>query len=101
MPTLLEVRLDPLRIDRRTQLSGRPYGIALDASRRRYWVTLTARNEVAELTDHRLLRRLPTVRQPNSVTVDPRSGRVFVTGRRDGMLQFFNPPRCRGEECDG
>jgi hypothetical protein len=56
---------------------------------------------VAELTDHRLLRRFPTVRQPNSVTVDPRSGRVFVTGRRDGMLQFFNPPRCRGEECDG
>jgi DNA-binding beta-propeller fold protein YncE len=98
---LLEVRLDPLRVHRRTQLGGRPYGIAVDAERRRYWVTLTARNEVAELTDHRVLRRFPTVRQPNSVAVDPRSGRVFVAGRRDGILQFFDPPPCRGRECDG
>jgi DNA-binding beta-propeller fold protein YncE len=96
---LLEVRLDPLRVHRRTHLGGTPYGIALDAARRRYWVTLTARNEVAELTDHRVLRRFPTVRQPNSVAVDPRSGRVFVAGRRDGTLQFFDPPPCYGEEC--
>jgi DNA-binding beta-propeller fold protein YncE len=97
---LLEVRLDPLRIHRRTQLGGGPYGIALDAARRRYWVTLTARNQVAELTDRRVLRRFPTVRQPNSVAVDPLSGRVFVAGRRDGTLQFFDPSPCRGEECD-
>jgi DNA-binding beta-propeller fold protein YncE len=98
---LLEVRLDPLRVHRRTQLGGRPYGIAMDPARRRYWVTLTARNEVAELTDHRVLRRFPTVRQPNFVAVDPRSGRVFVAGRRHGTLQFFDPTPCRGEECDG
>jgi DNA-binding beta-propeller fold protein YncE len=96
---LLEVRLDPLRVHRRTHLGGAPYGIALDPARRRYWVTLTARNEVAELTDHRVLRRFPTVRQPNSVAVDPRSGRVFVAGRSDGTLQFFDPPPCYGEEC--
>jgi DNA-binding beta-propeller fold protein YncE len=96
---LLEVRIDPLRVHRRTQLGGRPYGIALDAARRRYWVTLTARNEAAELTDHRVLRRFPTVRQPNSVAVDPRSGRVFVAGRKDGTLQFFDPPPCLGEGC--
>jgi DNA-binding beta-propeller fold protein YncE len=97
---LLEVRLDPLRVHRRTQLGGTPYGIALDTERRRYWVTLTAFNEVAELTDHRVLRRFPTVRQPNSVAVDSRSGRVFVAGRTDGTLQFFDPPPCRGEECN-
>jgi DNA-binding beta-propeller fold protein YncE len=97
---LLEVRLDPLRVHRRTHLAGAPYGIALDTARRRYWVTLTERNEVAELTDHRVLRRFPTVRQPNSVAVDPRSGRVFVASRTDGTLQFFDPPRCRGEECN-
>jgi DNA-binding beta-propeller fold protein YncE len=97
---LLEVRLDPLRVHRRTHLGGTPYGIALDTERRRYWVTLTARNQVAELTDHRVLRRFPTVRQPNSVAVDPRSGRVFVAGRVDGTLQFFDPPPCRGEECN-
>jgi DNA-binding beta-propeller fold protein YncE len=97
---LLEVRLEPLRIHRRTHLGGAPYGIALDNARRRYWVTLTATNEVAELTDHRVLRTFPTVRQPNSVAVDPRSGRVFVASRKDGTLQFFDPPACRGEECN-
>jgi len=97
---LLEVRLDPLRVHRRTHLAGAPYGIAHDRERRRYWVTLTGLNEVAELTDRRVLRRFPTVRQPNSVAVDPRSGRVFVASRTDGALQFFDPPPCRGEECD-
>lgn len=97
---LLEVRLDPLRVHRRTHLAGAPYGIALDTERRRYWVTLTALNQVAELTDRRLLRRFPTVRQPNSVAVDPRSGRVFVASRTDGTLHLFDPPPCRGEECN-
>jgi hypothetical protein len=97
---LLEVRLDPLRVHRRTHLGGTPYGIAHDKRRRRYWVTLTALNQVAELTDRRVLRRFPTVRQPNSVAVDPRSGRVFVAGHAEGMLQFFDPPPCRGDECD-
>jgi DNA-binding beta-propeller fold protein YncE len=97
---LLEVRLHPLRVHRRTHLGGTPYGIALDRARRRYWVTLTARNEVAELTDHRVLRRFPTVRQPDSVAVDPGSGRVFVASRTDGKLQFFDPAPCKGHECD-
>jgi DNA-binding beta-propeller fold protein YncE len=97
---LLEVRLDPLRVHRRTHVGGAPYGIALDTVRRRYWVTLTAENQVAELTDHRVLRRFPTVRQPNSVAVDPRTGRVFVASRKDGTLQFFDPRPCKGEECN-
>jgi DNA-binding beta-propeller fold protein YncE len=97
---LLEVHLDPLRVHRRTHLDGGPYGIALDRQRRRYWVTLTARNEVVELTDRRALRRFPTVRQPNSVAVDPVTGRVFVASRLDGTLQFFDPPDCRGDACN-
>ena len=97
--SLLEMRLNPLRKQRRTYLGGAPYGIARDSERRRYWVTLTERNEVVELTDRRALRRFPTVRQPNSVAVDPDSGRVFVASRKDGTLQFFDPPECRGEEC--
>jgi DNA-binding beta-propeller fold protein YncE len=97
---LLEVRLEPLRVHRRTHLGGTPYGIALDRERRRYWVTLTALNQVAELTDHRLLRRFPTVRQPNSVAVDQRTGRVFVASRSDGTLQHFDPRPCMGDECD-
>jgi DNA-binding beta-propeller fold protein YncE len=89
---LLEVRIDPLRVHRRTHLEGTPYGIAIDRVRRRHWVTLTAENRVVELTDHRELRSFPTVRQPNSVAVDPATGRVFVASRRDGTLQFFDPP---------
>jgi hypothetical protein len=94
------VRFEPLRVHRRTHLAGTPYGIALDTARRRYWVTLTALNQVAELTDHRVLRRFPTVRQPNSVAVDARSGRVFVASRTEGTLQFFDPPPCKGDECN-
>jgi DNA-binding beta-propeller fold protein YncE len=89
---LIEVHTDPLVVHRRTHLGGAPYGIAFDPVRRRFWVTLTATNRLAELTDRRLLRTFPTVRQPNSVAVDPVSGRVFVAGRRDGTLQLFDPP---------
>jgi hypothetical protein len=98
--SLLEMRLNPLRKHRRTYLGGAPYGIALDRERQRFWVTLTERNEVVELTSRRTLRRFPTVRQPNSVAVDPDTGRVFVASRKDGTLQFFDPPECRGEECE-
>jgi DNA-binding beta-propeller fold protein YncE len=90
---LLEVRLGAkARIHRRTHLPGAPYGAALDRRRKRIWVTLTERNQVAELTDHRLLRVFPSVRQPNSVAVDPRDGRVFVASRTDGTLQLIDPP---------
>jgi hypothetical protein len=57
-------------------------------------VTLTERNEVAELEagdEPRRLRSFPTVRQPNSVAVDPESGRVFVASRSDGTLQLIDP----------
>ena len=89
---LLEIRTEPdLRIRRRTALAGAPYGIALDARRRRFWVTLTETNELVELTDRRRLRVLPTVRQPNTVAVDERTGRVFVASRTDGTLQIIDP----------
>ena len=89
---LIEVSTDPLRVHRRTHLEGAPYGIAFDPLRKRFWVTLTALNRVAELTDRRVLRTFPTVRQPNSVTVDPETGRVFVASRKDGTLQLLDPP---------
>jgi DNA-binding beta-propeller fold protein YncE len=92
---LLEVLTEPdLRIHRRTALAGAPYGIAVDTRRDRFWVTLTETNELVELTDRRRLRELPTVRQPNTVAVDERTGRVFVASRTDGTLQIIDP---RGE----
>jgi DNA-binding beta-propeller fold protein YncE len=90
---LLEVRLRgglPV-VHRRTHLAGSPYGVALDPRRGRFWVTLTGRNRVAELTDRRVVRTFPTVREPNTVAVDARTGRVFVTGRHEGTLQSFDP----------
>jgi len=86
--SLLEVRTDPLRIHRRRSLPGAPYGIATDAPRGRLWVTLTRSNLIARLPGG---LRMPAVRQPNSVAVDERTGRVFVASRADGTLQAFDP----------
>jgi DNA-binding beta-propeller fold protein YncE len=88
---LIEMRLDPLHFHRRVFLEGAPYGIDHDSRRGRFWITLTERNEVALVTPIRAERTYPTVRQPNSVAVDERTGRVWVAGRTDGVLQFFDP----------
>jgi len=78
----------------RLSLPGSPYGITVDESGSRVWVTLTGRNEVVELQggdQPKELRRMPTVRQPNTVAADPESGRVFVASRTDGTLQLIDP----------
>ncbi|CAN5564856.1 lipoprotein [soil metagenome] len=96
---LLEVLTEgDLRIHRRTALPGVPYGIAYDPRRKRFWVTLTETNEVLEVTDRRILRRYPAVRQPNTVAVDPVTGRVYVGSRKSGTLQIIDPRRDPGEE---
>ena len=64
---------------------GKPYGLAYDAAGSRLFVTLTASNvlrviDVSDVVRPRTLGDLPTIRQPNSVAVDPRSGAVLVTG---------------------
>jgi DNA-binding beta-propeller fold protein YncE len=85
-----------LELVRRYPLPGSPYGVAVDPVRRRLWVTLTGRNELIELPAHgrpHALRRFATVRQPNSVAIDFSTGRVFVTGRADGVLQALDPYR--------
>lgn len=78
----------------RVPLEGSPYGIAADPDRGRVWVTLTARNEVTELVagpKPRRRRTLDTVRQPNTIAVDPRDGRLFIASRTDGTLQILDP----------
>ncbi len=89
---LLRFRLAPRPIlVGRTALPGTPYGVAYDSSRRRLWVTLTALNRVVVLrvSGDRLRRIIsyPTVRQPNSVTVDPRSGTAFIAGRTSNSIE--------------
>jgi len=80
----------------RIDAPGRPYGLGYDAAHQLLLVTLTASNllrviDVADPSQPKVLGDLPTVRQPNSVAVDPRSGMVVVGGNADGMLQLIPP----------
>ncbi len=81
----------------RVEVAGAPYGMALDTARQRLWVTLTASNEIVafDIADDqpRLVTRLASVRQPNSVAVDPSTGNVYVTGTADGVLQIIPADR--------
>jgi DNA-binding beta-propeller fold protein YncE len=77
----------------RVALPGTPYGVAYDPVHDRLWVTLTALNEVIGLNlgaDTPVLATpLPTVRQPNTVAVDSSTGRLFVTGTAEGVLEII------------
>ena len=88
-------RRPALRLLARVALAGTPYGIAIDRSRRRLWVTLTATDELAELglrgDSLKLLHVYATGRQPNTVAVDPGDGRVFVADAGPGTVQLIDP----------
>lgn len=80
---------------------GAPYGIAIDPGRQIVWVTLTATNQLAgyRINDDSMRRiaTFPTIRQPNSVTVDPVTGNLFVVSRTTGQMQLISPrDRTRG-----
>ena len=87
---------EPRLLDR-ANVPGSPYGIAVDETRNRIWVTQTALNRVVELEVSELAPKIvaayPTVRQPNSVGVDERTGEVVVVGRDSGDVQIFDPAR--------
>jgi DNA-binding beta-propeller fold protein YncE len=85
------------RLLARLALPGTPYGLAADPGGTSLWVTLTARNELVRLAvgPSGTLRQVgaarPTVRQPNSVAVDPVRGRVYVAGATaDGTLETID-----------
>lgn len=93
-------RIDPqLTQVAKIDAPGKPYGLAYDARRRRLYVTLTASNlmrviDVSDASKPRTLGDVPTVRQPNSVAVEPRSGTVLVTGsdpQSGSGLQIVTP----------
>jgi len=92
---VLTFTADPLEQVGELSLPGTPYGLAHDGEAQVLWVTLTATNEVvalstagSELTE---VARFPTVRQPNTVAVDPATGRVYVGSRTTGQLQLIDP----------
>ena len=83
----------------RIDAPGKPYGLAYDPARHRLYITLTERNalRVVDVTNpaaSRTLTDLSTVRQPNSVAVEPNSGTVLVTGSDAGgssSVQIIGP----------
>ena len=79
----------------RYALPGQPYGIAYDPVRDQLWVTITATNEVVGLDvsgdQPRETARLTAVQQPNTVAVDPTTGRLFITGTTPGVVQVVDP----------
>ncbi len=87
---LMAFSVDPLIMRQRFPVPGAPYGMAYDATRDLVWITLTERNEVVAFDvaggEPVEKHRYATVRQPDSVAVDPGSGRVFVaSGDGQGM----------------
>jgi DNA-binding beta-propeller fold protein YncE len=91
---LYELSPAPRQIGR-VELPGTPYGVAYDPVRDRLWVTLTALNEVIGLNLNATApvpaSPLSTVRQPNTVAVDPSTGRLYVTGAAEGVLEIIQP----------
>jgi DNA-binding beta-propeller fold protein YncE len=92
---LLAFSAGPVLMRQRVPSPGVPYGIAVDTRRNIAWVTATQLNQVLgyQLAGGQPVRkyRLPTVRQPDSVAVDPVSGRVFVASADGGGVQVMQP----------
>ncbi|ONI80043.1 hypothetical protein ALI144C_24520 [Actinosynnema sp. ALI-1.44] len=92
---LLAFTTNPVMLRQRYPVPGAPYGIAYDPKRDLAWVTLTERNEVVGYHvaggEPRETHRFATVAQPNSVTVDPDSGRVYVASATGGGVQVMQP----------
>lgn len=83
------------------QLSGRPYGLAADAKRGVAYVTLSTSNKVVRVQvepdgSMSVKRVLPTVQQPNSVTVDTSTNTVYVIGKADGTVQVIPASKFTG-----
>ncbi len=92
---LLAFSTDPLLLRQRYPVPGGVYGIASDPERQLAWVTLTERNEVVGFDlrggEPEEKYRFPTVRQPNSVAVDDRTGQVVVGSAAGEGIQVITP----------
>ncbi|MBB3050912.1 hypothetical protein FHS23_001935 [Prauserella isguenensis] len=92
---LLAFDTDPLLLRQRQPVPGGAYGVAYDAKRHVAWVTLTERNEVVGYDvrggQPEEKFRLPTVRQPDSVTVDERTSQVIIGSAAEEGIQVITP----------
>ncbi len=90
---LLAYTTDTLMLRQRFPAGLAPYAVAYDDTADRAWVTLTETNEVVgfDLSSGVGVEtaRYPTVRQPNSVTVDTVNGDLLIgSATGDGLQQI-------------
>ncbi|ASO20551.1 hypothetical protein FHR81_004662 [Actinoalloteichus hoggarensis] len=92
---LLVFSTEPFLLRQRYPVPGGPYAVAYDEQRDLAWVTLTETNELVgydvaggePVESH----RFPSVRQPNSVTVDQDTGAVVVGSATGEGIQVVHP----------
>ncbi|WP_067563366.1 YncE family protein [Nocardia acidivorans] len=99
---LLVYTADPLVLRQRFPVGSSPYALAYDQRSETVWVTLTGSNEVVgyDLSTGIPVEvgRYPTVRQPDSVTVDASTGDLFVgSATGDGLQRITADQRKRGQ----
>ena len=92
---LLAFSATPLLLRQLYPVPGGIYAIAYDAGRSVAWVTLTERNEVVGFDvrggEPVEKYRFPTVAQPNSISVDEQTSRVFVGAATGEGIQVLQP----------
>jgi len=92
---LLAFSANPLLLRQLYPVPGGIYGIAYDSKRSLAWVTLTQSNEVVGFDvrggEPVEKYRFPTVRQPNSISVDEQTSRVFVGSATGEGIQVIQP----------
>ncbi|WP_228000539.1 YncE family protein [Nocardia australiensis] len=99
---LLVYTTGPLVLRQRFPVASSPYALAYDQRSDTVWVTCTQSNEVVgfDLSTGmpKEIGRYPTVRQPNSVTVDEHTGDLFVgSATGDGLQRIRADQRKRGQ----
>ncbi|MEU6189549.1 hypothetical protein [Nocardia sp. NPDC047038] len=98
---LLVYTAGPLVLRQRFPVGSSPYALAYDQRSDTVWVTCTQRNEVVgfDLSTGipKEVGRYATVRQPNSVAVEQRTGDLFVgSATGDGLQRIGADDRKRG-----
>ncbi|MGQ4598946.1 YncE family protein [Nocardia sp. R6R-6] len=98
---LLVYTAGPLVLRQRFPVGSSPYALAYDQRSDTVWVTCTQSNEVVgfDLSTGipKEVGRYATVRQPNSVTIEQRSGDLFVgSATGDGLQRIGADDRKRG-----
>lgn len=88
---LIAFTTDPLMMRQRFPVPNSPFGVTVDQNTNLVWVTVTGTNEVVgfDLSSGIPVEkhRYPTVRQPNSVAVDSKTGTLFVASATGDGLQ--------------